>query len=38
MTELEILFNRRWILKSEDKEQYYKLTYCATSNKLCKNL
>ena len=25
MTELEILFNRRWILKSEDKEQYYKL-------------
>ena len=25
MKELEILLNRRWILKSEDKELYYKV-------------
>lgn len=25
MKELEILLNRRWILKSEDKELYYKI-------------
>jgi len=24
MKELEILLNRRWILKSEDKELYYR--------------
>lgn len=25
MKELEILLNRRWILKSEDKELYYRV-------------
>ena len=27
MKELEILLNRRWILKSEDKELYYMVKY-----------
>ena len=25
MKELEVLLNKRWILKSEDKELYYKV-------------
>ena len=28
MKELEILLNKRWVLKSRDKETYYKLENC----------
>ena len=27
MKELEVLLSKRWILKSRDKEMYYKLRY-----------
>lgn len=28
MKELEILLNKRWVLKSRDKETYYKFKRC----------